>query len=613
MIVIDVETKTTYEVVANRSGENQQICPRCSQDRKKQKVKCFSYNFELGVGHCSHCDLKVVEKKEMKPTPKAYKIPEWTNVTELPDKVVNWFKQRGISQQTLLDAKVGSGEEYMPQTDNLQRCIKFPYFRNGEIVNIKYRDAAKNFKLTSGAELIFFNLDSLEGEKTAIITEGEIDCLSYLESGFKAVVSVPNGASKGSLKMEYLDNCWQHFEHLETIYLATDDDEAGRVLQEELARRLGKERCKKVTFFGYKDANDLLKAEPTRLKETIDEAREYAIDGVFTSKDISEDIWRLFENGVERGATAGMDGLDELISFELGYMTVITGVPSHGKSSLLDQIIVGLNVNSGWRGAFYSPENWPIHIHHSRLASKFIGKWFNRMDREEVQYCIDYFSENLYFVMPENAHTIDSLLETILQMIKKYGIQFFVIDAWNKMEHKFTNSETQYISESLDKLDFFCKRHKVHLFLVAHPTKMKKNEKDDTVNVPTLYDVSGSANFYNKTANGLCVYKRKIENETYINEVYVQKVKFEHWGKEGMRTYQFDKSNGRFYFSQPNSNPLLPIPKMVQSSIPIPQAQSQKVEIDMEKYKIKENTSFLNKYPDADEFEATNDNEPAPF
>ena len=132
MIVIDVETKTTYEVVANRSGENQQICPRCSQDRKKQKVKCFSYNFELGVGHCSHCDLKVVEKKEMKPTPKTYKIPEWTNVTELPDKVVNWFKQRGISQQTLLGVKVGSGEEYMPQTDSLQRCIKFPYFRNSE-------------------------------------------------------------------------------------------------------------------------------------------------------------------------------------------------------------------------------------------------------------------------------------------------------------------------------------------------------------------------------------------------------------------------------------------------------------------------------------------------
>lgn len=620
MRVIDLKTKTEYDIIVERSGENLQVCPKCSEDRKKSKIKCFSYNLERGIGHCSHCDLSVVEKKEFTPSRKEYKIPEWNNVTNLPDKVVNWFKERGIGQQTLIDLKISSQEEYMPQVGANRNCILFPYFRNGEIVNVKYRDGQKNFKLSSGAELIFFNLDSIKGEKSIIITEGEIDCLTYVENGFKATVSVPNGAAKGNLKLEYLDNCWQDFEDAEIIYLATDDDEAGRRLQDELARRLGVERCRKVEYFGYKDVNELAKSDVSLVSKTIKEAKDFPIDGVYTANDIRDEIWKLYENGLSRGATVGIREIDELISFELGYMTAITGVPSHGKSSVLDQFLLGLNVNSGWKGAFYSPENWPLQVHYSRIASKFYGKWFKQMSREENIYCMDYFSNNFYFIMPENAHTVDSLLETVRQLIKKHGINYFVIDAWNKMEHKYTSSETQYISETLDKFDFFCKRNKVHLFLVAHPTKMKKNEKDkdDVFNVPTLYDISGSANFYNKMANGISVYKRKISDDTYINEIYVQKVKFEHWGKEGMAILNYDKYNGgRFTGNVSSSAPMIPMPTYIQSSIEVPPVQSQKVEFNPESYgkSMPTNTSFLNSVKDTvdDDDLPTFDNEEAPF
>ena len=565
MIVVDIQTKREYDIDASRQGENYQACPKCSQDRKKSKIKCFSFNTEKQIGHCSHCDMKVLPKQEYKPK-KEYKIPEWSNSTSLPDAVVKWFKDRGISQKTLIETKIGYGDEWMPQKDGMARCIKFPYFKDDVCVNIKFRDAEKHFKLVSGAELVFFNLDAVRGQKEIIVTEGEIDALSYIEAGFTNVVSVPNGAAKGNLRLEYLDNCWEYFEDIETIYLATDDDEAGKMLQNELARRFGFERCKKVSFFGLKDANELLQEHPLKLAETIQNSNEYPIEGVYTSKDIQDEIWALKRDGLKSGAKARLEAFDEHLSFELGYITLITGIPSHGKTVFTDNIITNLNIFEGWKTAFYSPESWPIRLHHARLSAKVSGKWINQQTDVETQELIDYFQDNFYYIMPESTFDVEGLMATVKKLIKKHGIKAFVIDAWNKIEHKYTGSETQYISSVLDMLDMFCKQNGVHLFLIAHPTKIKKNDKG-VFEIPTMYDVSGSANFYNKVANGITVYKRKIENETYITEVYVQKVKFEHWGKEGQVTFQFDKNCGRFYESHPDKRNYLHIDQSVQTDI----------------------------------------------
>ena len=108
-------------------------------------------------------------------------------------------------------------------------------------------------------ELIFYNLDAVKDEKVVYVVEGEIDALSLHEAGVYNVVSVPNGASKGNQKLEYLDNCWKYFEDKERIVLFTDGDEAGYALREELGRRLGFERCVKVNYpEGCKDANEIL-------------------------------------------------------------------------------------------------------------------------------------------------------------------------------------------------------------------------------------------------------------------------------------------------------------------------------------------------------------------
>ena len=613
-LTLDLSTNITYEVIDRNKGENLQICPRCSQDRKKSKVKCFSYNSDLGIGHCNHCDLRVVKKREYTPMQKEYKIPEWTNVTELPDKVVEYFKSRGISQQTLMEMKIGYGEEYMPQIEKTSRCIKFPYFKNGTVVNIKFRDGQKNFKLVGGAELVFFNLDSIQGQDEVIITEGEIDALSYIEAGYKAVVSVPNGAAKGNLKLEYLDNCIDYFDHVKKIYLATDDDEAGKRLQDELSRRLGKERCYKVSYFGKKDANELLIDNPLLLKDSLENSEEYAIEGVYTAKDIEEDIWDLYEKGLSKGAVTGMTEFDEHLSFESGYFTMVTGVPSHGKTEFLEQILTLLCVKDGWKTAFYSPESLPMKVHHARIAGKLAGKKFSKysMSEQEVKASIDIYSEYFYFINPAEDFTLDTILDAAKQLVRKKGIKALVIDAWNKLDHQYEGNLGQYISKSLDKIALFCMRNGVHAFIVAHPTKMKKDEKGEFI-VPTLYDISDSAHFYNKTHNGMTIYKRKIADDTFLTEIHIQKVKFKHWGKEGVVSMRFDyERGGRFIGALDDyRNYLLPPEKDPSSTY----TQGTLLEAEVSN-KIRENTNFLNKttdeYSGFEQFDAPT-NEDAPF
>jgi twinkle protein len=165
------------------------------------------------------------------------------------------------------------------------------------------------------------------------------------------------------------------------------------------------------------------------------------------------------------------------------------------------------------------------------------------MSWQEVQMCEKALNNNIWFVKPDKDFTLESILEHVKQLKLKHGVDCFVIDAWNKLEHKHNGTnETKYIGESLDKLAIFCELYNVHCFLVAHPRKINKDKLSGKYELPTLYDVAGSANFYNKTDNGIAVY-RDAENKTWV---YVQKVKFSHWGEIGCSEFTYHKSSGRY-------------------------------------------------------------------
>lgn len=555
--LINLTDKKEYTITIGKQGENQMVCPVCSADRKKKTDKCFSFNSLKQVGRCNHCQVVLVEKKEFeqKPSEIVYKRPLFKSGTTYSPSVIKFFSERKISEKTLLDLKVTEGLEWMPKSQKEINTIQFNYFRNGELINIKYRGAGKDFKLVKDAELIFYNLDVSIDNDTIIIVEGEMDALALYESGYRNVVSVPNGAGLGKINFDYLDNCIDSFAIDTKFILALDNDKAGINLRDELARRLGYENCCKVVFKDCKDANDcLIKYGVQGIIEAMQEKIEFPIEGVFNATDIQDDIYNYYNNGLPKGSGIDLYELDTHIRFQEGYITTITGIPGHGKSEFLDFLLCKLNVVNGWKFALYSPENHPLELHFSKFAEKIIGKPFEgngRLSPIDLKNMINYHSNNFFFINPKDDFTIDNILLAVKSLVRKKGINAFVIDAWNKLDHHYTTNETKYISEQLDKLAMFCERQKVHLFLVAHPTKIQKDKSTGLYEIPNLYNISGSANFYNKTANGLTIYRNFAEN---ITEVYIQKVKFKHWGKVGCVHLAWDYNNGRYYKGLPDNN-----------------------------------------------------------
>ena len=554
--VINLANKKEYVIDVQKNGENQMTCPECSESRKKKTDKCFSFNLSKGAGRCNHCGVILVEFKDLEYKPKTeYKKPNLKEPSKYSDNVLKFFTSRLISEKTLLECKVSESVEWMPKAQKEIPTIQFNYFRNGELINIKSRGKDKDFKLFKDAELIFYNLDATINNETIIIVEGEMDALALYECGLHNVISVPNGATLGKINLEYLDNCIESFSKETKFILALDNDKAGINLQDELARRLGYENCSKVHFKDCKDANDCL--IKYGIKITLDcfkDAKEFPIVGVFNANDIKADIYNYYNNGLPSGCGIGMAEMDMHLKFQEGYLTTITGIPGHGKSEFLDFILCRLNISHGWKTALYSPENHPLELHFSKFAEKMIGKPFegsNRLSPIDLNNMIEYHANNFFFINPESDFKLENILDSVRQLVRKKGVNAFVIDAWNKLDHQYTTNETKYISEQLDKITRFCELNKVHCFLVAHPTKIRKDDKTGKYDIPNLYNISGSANFYNKTANGITVYR---DFDTFTTEIYIQKVKFKHWGQVGCVQLAWNRDNGRYYKGIPNND-----------------------------------------------------------
>ena len=273
-----------------------------------------------------------------------YKKPSPRPSTGLSDRLLGWFRSRGISEQTVKAMHITEGEEWMPQKNGKANTVQFNYYKNGELVNTKFRTGDKCFKLCTGAELLPYNIDAIKGTKECIITEGEMDALSFYECGRTDVVSVPNGANAN---LSYLDDYIEdYFEDKETIFIASDSDTKGVLLRDELLRRFGAEKCRLVEYGdGCKDANEhLQKYGKESLLKCLETATEVKLEGIFTVKDFEESLDAIFENGLQKGVTIGHENFDRLCSFETKRLCIVTGIPQSGKSEFIDEILERLNM-----------------------------------------------------------------------------------------------------------------------------------------------------------------------------------------------------------------------------------------------------------------------------
>jgi twinkle protein len=532
-------------------GKTQGICPLCSHDRKpkNQKAKCASYDWERGLGTCHHCDssfqLHTYQRKGA--SEKTYVRPESIEVKPPTSKVIEWFKTRGISQQTLIDLRCGEGPEFMPQTGKSENTIQFNYIVGDELINVKYRDGRKNFKLYKGAEKVFYNINSIVGFDTCVITEGEMDVLALHEAGISNAISVPNGATLNSNNLDYLDNCIDYFEDKEKVILAVDNDEPGQALQQELIRRLGAEVCFMASFEDCKDANEyLIKHGKEQLKNKINDARPVPLENVKTFKDIEDEITDFVKNGFKPGYQIGLPNFDNIFSTYTGQFITVTGIPSSGKSDFVDQMVVGYNQRYQWKTAFASPENAPTYLHAHKLMRKI---WQDMPTRNDIHsdkwnQIAEHCNDNFFHIDMER-YTLESVLRKGAELVKRKGIKCLVIDPFNKIRDVDCKTEdvNRYTMEYLTKIEMFCKKYDVLVFIVAHPTKMYR-DKDGKIEEPTMYNIKGGGEWYDASYHGILVHR---DYEAKTVKAKVLKVKFQNLGENGAEAhFKWEHKSGCF-------------------------------------------------------------------
>jgi len=516
------------------------VCPKCSHQRKKKKEPCLSINTDTGVFICHHCQWsgKIREKKirEIK-----YIKPEYKNNTKLTNKVVKYFESRAISQEAIKRNKISEDIVYMPQVQEKRKVIRFNYFREGECINIKYRDSEKNFKQVAGAEKIFYGLDDIKDDNHVVIVEGEFDKLSFDTIGLTNCVSVPDGAPNANVKnmqskFSYIDNCYEYFENKERVYIAVDNDKNGRRLLEEISRRLGRERCWIIDFpEGCKDANDVLvKHGQQALYNCYEKSRAYPVEGVFGLDSVEETLWDSYHNGKEKGISTGYDFLDPHYTLRTGEFDVYTGIPGHGKTSFCFQVMLNASILYGWKWGVFSPENYPINELYETLIEMYIGETSDvesehRMNINEYRAGMRFVNNHFFVVYPEESFSLENILDKFKYLVRTRGIKGVLIDPFNQLDHNYKNmSEANYVADTLNNVRKFTKAYDVKFMVVAHPITMRSDSGVKDNEVPTAYRISGGANWFNKADNIITIHRPNPKDfyDTTTN-VHVQKIKFQ--------------------------------------------------------------------------------------
>ena len=521
-------------------GKTQGICPLCSSSRKpkNQKAKCASYDWERGLGTCHNCDssFQLHTYKRKGESTREYVKPLATGYI-VSEKISKWFADRGISEQTLSELRVREGKEFMPQTGKIENSIQFNYYMGMDLINIKYRDGRKNFKLYKGAEKVFYNINSVVNHNWCVIVEGEMDVLAFHEAGIKNVISVPNGATLNSNNLDYLDNCIDYLDNMDKIILAVDADEPGQALKQEFIRRLGAEVCYLVDFGNVKDANDfLIHYGKEELRNVITYASQVPLEGVSTLRDVEGELLDFVHNGFKPGFQVGLDNFDKIFSTYTSQFITVTGIPSSGKSDFVDQMCIGYNKNYGWKTAYASPENKPNYLHAHKLMRK---TWEGMPTKADVgtdkwKQVTDHVNDN-YFFIDMDRYTLDEVLTKGSELVKRKGIKCLVIDPYNKVRD--TNCKTEdvnrYTMEYLTKIEVFAKKFDVLVIVVAHPTKMYK-DKDGKIEEPTMYNIKGGGEWYDASYHGLLVHR---DYEAKTVKAKVLKVKFQNLGENGAESH----------------------------------------------------------------------------
>lgn len=597
----------------NKNGENKVRCPKCRPTAKDPTKRCLNVNTATGEFNCwdngEGCGFKGNLNAFQGPKGVAVSVKgrdgtqyrriskeDYIQQTQpLPSEALDWLYARGFTDDmiTRIGLRWGSVTK---DGDQWIRGIFFPYLvrRGGDayIANIKKRCiCCKDHMQSAGrekgtdlpAELVLYGLTNVA--ETTIFCEGELDAMAYWQAGIINAVSVPNGATLKSdnARLTYLEACKVETDTIKHVIMSLDDDQPGRLLKQELARRLGFERCSYVLYpEGCKDANDvLLKHGPDTLREMVEQAKPFPTKGLIRPMDLVDDLLEWQADDKPSGFSTGWISLDDCYRPLPGQLNIITGVPSHGKTELIDALLVNLWRLHHWRVVIFSPENYPLRTQLAKLVEKLLGKtvkpsecqkWqalgykAELMTPDEIKEGSKFLEEGFVFIPPEiegEGHNLGQLLKIAEGEIYRFGAKVLVIDPWNEIEHHVPRGmqKTDYIGQSLMEIRRFARYHQICVFVIAHPTKMERRpekfkDADGKEHVlmtepfPTAYDIADSSHWYNKADNILAVWRDKYaeirDEDPNLNTILIQKIKNKSTGHIGAVQLRWDPPTGRY-------------------------------------------------------------------
>lgn len=453
--------------------------------------------------------------------------------------VWGWLtKQRGLSAELLEHMSVKPVEH-----PALGMAVQIPYVRAGKPYAAKFRSVdRKDWRSSQGVSRGLFNEDALTHQDgPAVITEGELDALSVMQAGYLRAVSLPDGWTADGDKRQCLIDAEDKFRRAPFVIVAGDNDEAGHSLPRAVANILAGHDVRFAEWpDGCKDANDVLRLYGEgELARCLVEARPIDPAGGFITG--ISDLPPLPERRVLR---LGMAPYDYGLAFEVGAMSVGTGTPGSGKSTLTTfaayHIAKSENITVGMLAFETHPHR--IRDHLSRLHSG--QPWDEMTDRqktETAEFLDRHFRivHRTYDDIPQ-GHNLGWLREMIYTLAVRDNCKLIIVDPWNELEHLPEPGEslTNYINFALQQIRTWADQFNTHICVIAHPRKMMTDGKP---RVPTGYDIADSAAFANKPSLGFSVH----QEETSDGEPFVSVTT---WKVRDVQLYGFEKGRIKLEF-----------------------------------------------------------------
>lgn len=552
------------------SGKIDAYCPKC-YNLQSNKSTTLKVEIETHSWFCEHCGFAGDLYQGVQAIPNINELYSPWSLNPIfnksqPDSIltknlIENFKKKKISEDTLKEFKISQGKKYFPIYEQEINCLVFPYFQEHSVVNYVYQHGQFRHSEIGGVETCY-NSDSIQNDEL-YITYDEIEVLTLFECGIKSAISIFGGIEDIEGGEESINRklyCLQYIEekvkNVKKIVIAMPNTETGIKYKEEILRRFGKERCWVIIppEVSYTWNQVFVEYGKSKLLHLLEAARPIPVRGIFEIDDIEEKFDELYNKGLKRGALTGFNTLNDHYTVVPGQWTVVTGIPGHGKSNFLDALLVNLSKYENWSFAIFSPENQPLERHYANILEKYWGAPFDvdkrgRITEEQKEEGKLWLKKHFSVILPheDDSWSIDGVLSLAKVLVYRKGIKGLVIDPWNELDHSRpgNQTETEYISSVLTKIRQFARNYQVHVWLVAHPAKLYK-DKDGKYPVPTPYDISGSAHYRNKADNAITVWRNVGHDDQAVTDIHVQKIRFKEVGRVGLVSLRYEPISGAF-------------------------------------------------------------------